>query len=173
MSMSDKQADLVDTDFSRSAGGAAIGARLRRLSDRLDADAARVYASLGIEFEQRWFGVLNQLALRGPLTVGELATSLRITHVSVSQTRQSLEKAGYITSSLDPLDSRRRQLTLTSKGKALVKRLEPVWAAFDEAAAALNAEVGDAVAMLNRLDDALTQRSMFSRIVTWAETSRP
>ena len=87
---------MTDTDFPRSQGGAAIGARLRRLSETLDYDAARVYGALGIRFEQRWFGVLNQIDRHGPMSVGDLATQLRITHVSVSQTRQSLERAGII-----------------------------------------------------------------------------
>ena len=153
-------------DYSRAAGGAAIGARLRRLSENLDGDSVRVYAALGIEFEQRWFGVLNQLAIKGPATVGELAATLKITHVSVSQTRQSLEKSGIVTSQSDPEDARKKKIILTASGKRLVKKLRPVWAAFDEAALELNAESGDVVALLNRLEDALEHQSIFDRIMT-------
>src|SRR3990167_7377692 len=92
------QGMVADTDYTRRVGGEAIAARLRRLSEALDGDTARVYAALGIDFEQRWFGVLNQIALSGPMTVGELAAVLRITHVSVSQTRRSLETAGILVS---------------------------------------------------------------------------
>lgn len=152
-------------DYSRRAGGAAIGARLRRLSENLDGDSVRVYASLGIAFEQRWFGVLNQLAINGSATVGELAATLRITHVSVSQTRQSLEKAGIVTSQSDPGDARKKKILLTAEGKQLVEKLRPIWTAFDEAALELNAEADDAVASLNRLDDALQRQSIFDRIM--------
>ena len=151
-------------DYSRGMGGQALGARLRRLSERIDGDGTRVYAARGVGFEQRWFGVLNQLILKGSSSVGELAATMRITHVSVSQSCRSLEKAGIIASVSDPDDARRRVLTLTSEGHALVAELAPLWAAFNAAAADLNAEAGDAVAALDRLDDALARRSMFDRI---------
>src|SRR6476469_3721813 len=138
-------------DYSRAAGGAAIGARLRRLSESLDGDSTRVYAALGIPFEQRWFGVLNQLATQESATVGELAATLKITHVSVSQTRQSLEKAGIVVSQSDPEDGRKKKVLPTPKGKRLVATLRPIWAAFDAAALELNAEAGNVVASLNKL----------------------
>ncbi|WP_332765445.1 MarR family winged helix-turn-helix transcriptional regulator [Phenylobacterium sp.] len=152
-------------DYTRGAGGAAIGARLRRVSEWIDGDATRVYAALGIDFEQRWFGVLNQLAQHGPASVGELASALRITHVSVSQTRQSLEKAGIVASEADPADARRRRLTLTEDGARLIERLTPLWRAFEEAALELNAEAGDVATALDRLDDALARKSLFDRII--------
>jgi DNA-binding MarR family transcriptional regulator len=151
-------------DYSRAAGGAALGARLRRLSERLDRDATRIYDVQGIRFEQRWFGVLNQLVLHGAMSVGELAQALRITHVSVSQASRSLTAAGLVRATTAPDDARRRSVRLTAKGRALVAKLAPLWSAFDAAAAELNAEAGDVVRVLDRLDDALARKSMFARI---------
>jgi len=151
-------------DYSRSVGGAAIGARLRRLSEAFDADTARVYAELGIAFEQRWFGVMNQLVLNGSATVGELAAALRITHASVSQTRTSLERAGLVASARDREDARRRRLILTEAGRDLAGRLAPVWAAFEDAARELDAEAGAVAQALDRLDDALVRQTLHSRI---------
>jgi DNA-binding MarR family transcriptional regulator len=152
------------SDYSRGAGGAALGARLRRLSERLDRDSTRVYAAQGVAFEQRWFGVLNQLILNGPASVGDIAVALRITHVSVSQASRSLEKAGAIRSDPDPADARRRTLSLTDEGRALADRLQPLWIASKAAAAELNEEAANAVAALDRLDDALARKSLFDRI---------
>lgn len=64
------------SDDSGQPGGASVGALLRRLSERIDRDANRVYSQLGAVFEQRWMGVLNLLALRGPMSVKELAAVL-------------------------------------------------------------------------------------------------
>lgn len=153
-------------DYTRSCGGAAIGARLRRLSESIDGDTMRAYAALGVQFEQRWFGVLNQLALNGPATVGELASTLRITHVSVSQTRNSLEKAGIVVSEADPSDARRRRLMLTDAGLALIERLQPLWRTCEKVALELTAEAGDLMAALDRLDDALTRRTVFERLMS-------
>ena len=152
-------------DYTTELGGAAIGARLRRLSERIDGDTTRIYAKLGIDFEQRWFGVLNQLALNGPATVGELALVLGITHVSVSQTRHSLERIGIIVSELDTADARRRQLVLTDAGNRLVDQLKPLWQAFEAAAVELTSEADQLIASLDRLDNALVSKSMFDRIM--------
>lgn len=152
-------------DYTRNAGGAAIGARLRRLSEMVDGDTTRIYERLGIRFEQRWFGVLNQLALNGPATVSELASALRISHASVSQTRQSLERAGVVLAEPDASDARRRTLTLAPAGRRLVKQLRPLWQALERAALELNAESGDVTKALDRMDDALANVSMFDRIL--------
>jgi len=151
-------------DYGRNLGGAAIGARLRRLSERIDRDANRVYALLGIEFEQRWMGVLDLIARRGPMSVNELAATLAISHPSVSQTRRSLTAAGLLEEQPDAADGRRRILHLTRDGRALVRRLRPVWAALEAAGRELNAEAHDAVSALDRLDEALDRRSLFERV---------
>lgn len=158
-------------DFVADQGGAALGARLRRLSAAIDADAARIYAAHGVRFEQRWFGVINQLALFGPSGVRDLAAVLGISHASVSETRQSLEKAGLVTSADDPADARRRLLTLSPSGVALVARLRPLWDAFDDAARALDAEAGGVAAALARLEQALADRPLSERVRSRLEQS--
>jgi DNA-binding MarR family transcriptional regulator len=150
--------------------GATIGAQLRRLSERIDRDVGRVYAHLGITFEQRWFGVLNQIVQNGPMTVGDLAAALRITHVSVSQSLRSLEAAGYVRALPDPQDARRRRQSLTPEGEALVARLTPLWLAMNREAEALNREAGDIADHLDRLDRALDGRSLFDRLTASVET---
>jgi len=134
------------------------------VSEAIDGDAERIYAGLGVRFEQRWFGVLNQISLQGPRTVGEIAAALRISHASVSQARQSLAAAGLVEAQVDPADARRRRLVLTTKGEALVAGLAPVWLAFETAALELDEEAGGVVAALDRLDDALARRSLYERI---------
>ena len=155
------------TDYSRSFGGAALGARLRRASERIDRDGTRVYAAQGIEFEQRWYGILRQLVEHDrPMAVGEIAAILRITHASVSEASRSMEKSGLVESATAPEDGRRRLLRLTAAGQALATELTPLWNAFSDAAVELNAEAGDLVDLLDRLDDALDRRSMFDRILS-------
>ena len=151
-------------DHADGLGGANIGALLRRLSDRIDRDANRVYAQLGVAFEQRWMGVLDRLARQGPMSVKDLARDLRISHPSVSQTRSSLLAAGLVAERPDPADGRRRILYLTLEGQALVNTLSPVWAALDQVGRALNAEAGDAVPVLAGLEAALDRLSIQDRV---------
>lgn len=153
------------SDYVRDSGGRALGARLRRLSETIDRDAARCYDFFGVAFEQRWFGVLNQLRLNGPMAVGDIAAALNITHVSVSQTRKSLTGAGLVSTRADPDDARRNLLDLTAKGRALVVTLDPLWRALSDASAELDLEAGAVAEALDRLDDALARRSLFDRVV--------
>lgn len=159
------------TNYVAEMRGAPLGARLRRLSAIIDADAARVYAARGIRFEQRWFGVINQLALSGPMSVSALAETLEISHPSVSEARQSLERAGFVQSAPDPEDSRRRILTLSPAGLEFVSRLRPMWEVFDEVARQLDAEAGEVTQALARLEQALTRRSLYARIMDGIDPS--
>ena len=154
---------LDSRDYPQRSGAAALGARLRRLSERIDRDAGRLYAELDVRFEQRWFGVLNQLDLSGPRSVGELAAALGVTHVSVSQVRQALVAEGLVAEDRDPRDGRSRVLRLTEAGQALVRRLAPAWTALAAAAVELNAEAQDALTALDRLETALDRASILDR----------
>lgn len=156
-------------DFSQSSGGAAIGARLRRLSDMIDRDAGLAYRDYGVEFEQRWFGLLNLLDRFGPLAVGQIASSLGISHVAVSQARASLEARGFIAAAPDKNDTRRRLLSLTPTGLSLVVSLRPLWRRMDEASLALNKEADDVVTALDALEAALARQSLRQRIAEITE----
>ncbi|WP_417624790.1 MarR family winged helix-turn-helix transcriptional regulator [Paremcibacter congregatus] len=144
--------------------GVMLGAWLRRMSAMIDADVGRVYKAQGLKFEQRWFGVINQLALNGAMSVSTLAEALRINQASVSETRRSLEKAGFIQSTPDPSDSRRRVLTLSPEGTALVARMRPMWDIFDEVALQIDTEAGQVTRKLEQLEKALQRKSLYARI---------
>ncbi len=143
--------------------GQAIGARLRRLSERIDREAEQIYASLGVRFEQRWYGVLARLAAEGPLSVGELASRLGVSHPAISQTRAALTAAGIVTTRPHEADGRRKVLSLTGEGEALVRRLEPVWSALNAASSALDVEADGVAAALTRLEAALDRSSLCAR----------
>jgi len=142
----------------------AIGARLRRLTERIDRDCARVYADLGLQFQQRWFGVLYQLAKEGSLSVGQLASNIGITHASVSETRKSLQAAGLISSRRDPADARSALLSLSPKGENLFARFTPLWLALGAASDELNREADRALSALDDLDKALDRLSLYDRV---------
>ncbi|MDG2523643.1 MarR family transcriptional regulator [Caulobacter segnis] len=150
--------------YTTKAGAAAIGARLRRLSERIDRDAARLYAESGVAFEQRWFGVVNLLSLYETLTVGELAAALGVSHATVSQVRAGLETAKLIAWDADKTNPRQRRLRLTPAGRDVAARLAPLWAALSETAVELNDEAQDALAALDRLEQATLRLSLYDRV---------
>lgn len=155
----------TEADHSRASGAAALGARLRRLSERIDREAARVYDHAGLHFEQRWMGVLSLLAECGAMSVGDLSQALGISHPSVSQTRRSLQEAGLVTEQVDELDARRRNLLLTPAGNAAIKDFRPIWAALIKAAEDLDRDAHGLIGPLNRFEDALNERSLDQRAI--------
>jgi DNA-binding MarR family transcriptional regulator len=152
-------------DFVVEKGTAAFGTRLRRLSERMDKDVRELYRAHGLDFEPSWFPVFSALSDVGPLSVGELASHMRITHAAVSQIRGKLLKAGLVRVRADAADQRRQMLQLTAKGRALVARLRPLWRAIAETTDTLCREnAALLLQQLGALEAALDRRSLGERV---------
>jgi DNA-binding MarR family transcriptional regulator len=151
------------TDYSGAYGAAALGARLRRVSERIDREATAVYQQAGIRFEQRWMAPVSLLTERGEMSVSEIAQALRITQPSVSQTLSSLHAEGFVAEKADSRDARRRIQFLTKAGTAFVVQVEGIWESLTITARELDREAGDVVSSLDRLEKALDRTSLFER----------
>ncbi|WP_205522771.1 MarR family winged helix-turn-helix transcriptional regulator [Myxococcus eversor] len=151
-------------DSLKKQGTLAFGTRLRRLVERMDRDVLALYRAAGERFEPRWYAVFTTLRDSGPLTVGELAVRLGITHAAVSQVRTALEREGLILSKADPEDGRRQRLLLSAKGQRTATRLAPLWTAIAQAADELLREGAPTLmAQLDGLDQALDRRGLRAR----------
>ena len=155
--------DSSTQDLIAAYASAGVGARLRRLSERIDREARSVYKQVGIDFEQRWVGVLILLIERRSMTVGELAEALGITQPSVSQTLRSLQTAKLVAAEPDPQDPRRRIQHLTKVGSAFVEKARPVWEALMEAARDLDRAGIDIVTPLAQIERELDRKSLCER----------
>jgi MarR family transcriptional regulator, organic hydroperoxide resistance regulator len=159
----------AEPDYIRSHGSAGVGARLRRLSERIDRESNAVYAHLGLHFEQRWMGVLMLLDARGEMTVGELAEALRITQPSVSQTLRSLQAARIVSDKADRRDSRRRLQRLSPKGLQFIEQVRPVWVALMQTARDLDREGIDLLTPIDRIEKILDQKSVLERALGYLD----
>lgn len=157
------------SDFPASRGPAALGARLRRLSERLDREVGQLYAQTNTQFEQRWYGPFNQIRLHGPVSVGEIAARLGVTHAAASQTCTALANAGLISGTNDPADARRRLLLLTTAGWALAERMDPFWTRLEALSVSLDAAAGGLVVALDRLEQALEIEPVVVRFARLAD----
>ncbi len=143
----------------------AFGTRLKLLTERLIQDASRVYRSLDIDFEPRWFAIFYLLNTKSPLSVTEIAAELEITQPAVTQLADLLIKKGYITHVKDKTDTRKRMLALSKKGKDQIPILEPVWQSFKYSTKELFDSIGyDVLLVLTKLENALDEKDMFTRI---------
>lgn len=152
-------------DLVRSRGAAAFGTRLRRLSERLDREVQTLYAERGLPFEPRWFSVVLALREAGPLTVGELASRLGVSHAAVSQVRAAMTRAGLVAGDDDPADRRRRTLRLTEDGEAVALRCEPLWDAIRRTTdSMLAAHAPELLSQMDALEAALDDAGLKARV---------
>jgi ribosomal protein S18 acetylase RimI-like enzyme/DNA-binding HxlR family transcriptional regulator len=122
-----------------------------------------VYRSHDVALPSRCFSILFLLRDNGRLGISELATRLGQSHPAVSQMSRKLLAHGVVREWPDREDDRRRLLSLSSRGAALMKRLEAVWRAI--AAAVEELEASDAMsAALTEVDRALADRDFAHRI---------
>src|SRR5689334_4252408 len=143
-------------DLIRELGPLALASRLRRISDRIMADGGRIYASQGIRFEPRWFPMFYLLQDRPPMPLTEIARALGLTHPAVNQIAADLVEEGFLTSISEKTDKRKRLLSLTAKGKALLPGLRPIWSDIEEATGELLRSTGhDVLGVLGLLEQKL------------------
>jgi DNA-binding MarR family transcriptional regulator len=136
---------------------------MRRLSEMFYAGVDAVYREQGVSLSSSCFPILFLLRDCGRLGISELAAHLGQSHPAVSQMSRKLLKARVVREWPDPADERRRLLSLSPQGRALMKRLVPVWHALSAAVKTLEAEYPVSQA-LTGLDCSLAQRSFARRI---------
>lgn len=154
-------------DLIKQLGPLALASRLKRLSDRLMRDGSRIYREQGLDFEPRWFTVFYLLSRKSPMAVTEIAHELRLTHPAINQVAGAMEKAGMLVSQKDKSDERKRLLSLSTSGKALLTKLKPIWNDFKLSAGELLAESGvDLLEVLDRIENSLDNNEMYDRIKT-------
>jgi DNA-binding MarR family transcriptional regulator/N-acetylglutamate synthase-like GNAT family acetyltransferase len=154
-------------DFINELGYLAIASRLKRLTDRFMRGGSQAYKSLGIDFEPRWFTVFYLIYTQEvPLSISEIANSLKISHPAVIQTIQMLVKKGLIKSYQDSKDRRIRRLAITEEGNNLANFLIPVWNDFENATVELFEKAGvDVLDIIKRIEVLLEEEDVGSRIV--------
>jgi DNA-binding MarR family transcriptional regulator len=160
-------------DAIQQRGSGAFGTRLRRLSERLDRQVEALYRAHDVGFETRWFPVVALLNEHGPLSVGELAALIGITHAAVSQVRRDLIRHRLVRAKADPADRRRQILTLTPKGEALCRKLQPLWRAVAQATDAMLTEAApDFLEQFSRVEAAIENDPMDSRAARFLRAPR-
>ncbi|UCE40784.1 MAG: bifunctional helix-turn-helix transcriptional regulator/GNAT family N-acetyltransferase [Candidatus Aminicenantes bacterium] len=154
-------------DFIKELGYLAIASRMKRLTDRFMRGGSQAYKSLNIDFEPRWFTVFYLIYTQtAPLSISEIASSLKISHPGVIQTTQMLIKKGLIKSFQDCQDRRIRRLAKTKKGKELLNFLIPIWNDFETATSELFNKAGvDMLDIIQKVEAQLDEEDVDSRII--------
>ncbi len=152
-------------DFMAEMAELAMASRLRRLSDLYWQGVTATYRQSGVDFDVRWATIFVLIARQGPVAVMEIADRLGITHPAVIQVINELEKHGLIASAKSEEDGRKRLLTLSETGQAMLPQLQPLWDAF----IAVNREMlakqmHNLLLSLQEMESQLAERSFFDRV---------
>lgn len=97
------------------------------------------------------------------LSVVQISTEIGCTHPSTISLLKEFEKNGLIQSKKDKLDERKRMIGLTSKGKMMVKQMQPVWKVMTEALTQLSNSQNNLWLAINEMEDNLATQSFFQR----------
>jgi DNA-binding MarR family transcriptional regulator len=161
-------------DVVRALGHLALGTRLKRLGDRLQANAQVILDEAGVPVPASHLPALAALSRGGPMTVGELSRTLGVTQPGVTRLTAALEAAGLVRSGAAEDDGRARVLTLTPTGRQLLGRLRRRTFPLIEAAVreSCGGDADQLLAQLATLEDALEQMPLAARVTRLAPGAR-
>lgn len=152
-------------DFFEELGPAALGSRLRRLSEQMTGQAAEVYALYHLAFEPRWFPVFYVVAAQPGRHVGEIAERIGHTHAAISQVIKELAKHDLVSIQRGEADMRRSLVTLTEKGKQLWPSLQQQASDVSQATKSLLAETRHNLwEAIGEMEYALSRSGLASRV---------
>jgi DNA-binding MarR family transcriptional regulator len=152
-------------DLITELGELALATRLKRLSERLANDVNKVYKELNLNFESKWFLVLELLSRRQTLSIVDIADELKLTHPAIVQFVDQMLDAGLIMAKKDSKDGRKRMVSLSPAGFKLLDDLAPVLQVIKtENARWLREANSNLLQVLGELEKALDEKSMYQRV---------
>lgn len=156
------------TDLITCLGHLCMGSRLKRLGEQMQSGVAAILSRRGLAVQPAHLPVLVALEEKeGAMTVGALGARIGISQPGVTRALLRLEELGLVApTSGGGGDRRERQMTLTSAGAALTRRLRTeLFPAVEQAVEHLcRAASGDMLATVERIEAALREEPLDSRI---------
>lgn len=150
-------------DFVNELGYLGLSVRLKRLSDAMVHSGRQMYKQLGLDIEPNWFLVFKLLKKYYKLSVTEMAAKLHFSHPSIITMVGKMEQAGYLNSTVDKSDSRKKHFFLSTKAEENLPRFEEVWSAGTEGVKKLFPENSNFLASLEVLEVQYSQKDFKER----------
>lgn len=155
----------MGVDLLAGLGVGFLGSRLKRLAERMQADAAEVAQSLDLPVQPAQMSLLMAIRMYEPISVGELAERLQLAQPTVTRALGPLERDGFIEARRTTGDQRTKRLVFTDKGRALMVRIQTELLPRIEPAAAelVTGLGGDFMLGLSQAEARLAERSLLAR----------
>jgi len=161
---------LVPRDILVDLGELFLGSRLKRLAERLQADAAKVAQAAGLAIQPAQFPLLAAIDRYGPLTVGEAVDALGLSQPAVTRCATGLVEAGLIEVERSESDLRQRRLHLSDAGRAAMAQAKrTMWPRLDGAVKQLCAPLsGGLLDQVAQIEAALERTPLEERARRWS-----
>ncbi|MCG2613659.1 MarR family transcriptional regulator [Terrimonas sp. NA20] len=111
-------------DFFNRVGKLALGSRMRILTEKMVADASRIYEMYDVALNPKWFPVFYLLAEDGDKAITEIAREIGHSHASVSKIIAEMSGNGIVTEKKDKADARRTVASLSKKGREISVKIQ-------------------------------------------------
>ncbi len=156
---------FISMNLINDLGELAIATRLKRLSERLSQDVSKIYRESDVDFEAKWYLVLELLNREKLLAITEISESLELSHAAVVQFVDQLVDRKLIKTSADKKDARKRMISLSPGGKKVLLQLQPILHVIKDENRKWIAEAGgNILTILDQLESALDKKSMYQRV---------
>lgn len=152
------------TDILREAGPVFLGSRLKRLAERMQAEAAIAIAEAGLTCQPGHMALIAALA-QGPQSISQLVAAVGTSQPGVTRAVGQLAQLGLV-ETVTGRDQRQRLVSLTPHGEeAHAAAITDVWPRMGVAVRSLLAGIpGDFLGDVERIEEALVARPLLDRV---------
>ncbi|MBO9730213.1 MAG: GNAT family N-acetyltransferase [Chitinophaga sp.] len=152
-------------EFFNKTGKAALGSRLRMLTETITEGAARIYELYDTRLQPKWFPVFYVLSEGEEKTITAIAKEIGHSHPSVSKIIGEMKKQGLVVEKKDKTDGRRNMVRLTKKGTDINVKLADQLIDVGNAIEAISAQTAhDLWKAIEEWEYLLEQRSLLDRV---------
>jgi DNA-binding MarR family transcriptional regulator len=153
----------MEQDFLKTLGYHSIAARMKRIVELTTHSSRELYKELGVDIEPNWYLIFRLLEREGSLTIVEIAAHLQFAHPTVVNLIAKLKQRGYVSSTIDEGDSRRKPIQLTSKAHENLPRFKEIWEAAELTIKSLLPEGSNFLEELTFIEQSLKTRDFNER----------
>lgn len=152
-------------EFFDKTGKAALGSRLRMLTETITEDAAQIYKLYDTPLQPKWFPVFYVLSAGEEKTITAIAKEIGHSHPSVSKIITEMRKKGLVAEKKDKTDGRRNMVSLTKKGTDINLKLKDQLIDVGNAVEAISAQAShDLWKAIQEWEYLLQQQSLLERV---------
>lgn len=122
-------------DILADVGYLGLASRLKRLADRLQAEAVSVFDARAYPIQTTHFPLIAALEAHGPLSVSAAVEATGVSQPAITRIHNALQEMGLTATRPVEGDNRRKEICLTSSGEALIAEMRAsFWPAVRQAA---------------------------------------